>query len=80
MAVDVLNYISKDKLERMKYEDALLAEIDYQSDLDDVAREADEKARFEMAREMLLDGEPLNKIVKYTKLSAEEVEQLQKGK
>jgi len=76
MAVDVLNYISKDKLERMKYEDALLAEIDYQSDLDDIRKEEQEKA----IKVLLKHGIKVEHIAEDMGVSLEEVEQLQKGK
>jgi hypothetical protein len=37
---------------------------------------AEIRVKIEMAREMLLDNEPVEKIKKYTKLSDEEIEKL----
>jgi hypothetical protein len=34
MAVDVLKYMSKSDIERMKYEDEILAEIDHEAEID----------------------------------------------
>ncbi|MCL2159223.1 MAG: hypothetical protein FWH48_07440 [Oscillospiraceae bacterium] len=82
MAVNVLNYISKDTLERMRYEDAVLAEIDHQAEIDFAVKESvkkeQEKARsekLETARSLLgvLDAET---IIQKFKLTAEEAEKL----
>ena len=81
MAVNVLNYISKDTLERMKYEDEILAEIDHQEEINYARTEEQQKAhleKLESAKEMLIDGEPISKIIKYFKLTNEEIEQIQK--
>ena len=82
MAVNVLNYISKDTLERMRYEDAVLAEIDHQAEIDFAVKESvkkeQEKAKsekLETARSLLgvLDAET---IIQKFKLTAEEAEKL----
>ncbi|MCL1794588.1 MAG: Rpn family recombination-promoting nuclease/putative transposase [Oscillospiraceae bacterium] len=72
MAIDVLKYISKSEMERMAYEDEILAEIDQEAEFD--YRLKNEK--IEMAKEMLLEGEPIDKIIKYSKLTKEEIENL----
>jgi len=40
--------------------------------------DAVKEERIEMAKEMLLDGEPLDKIMKYTKLTEEEIDEIKK--
>ncbi len=45
--------------------------------LEDAKEEGIEKRNIEIARQMLLDGEPIEKIMKYTELSREEIEKLQ---
>ena len=40
--------------------------------------EGREEERIEIAKEMLKDGEPIEKIVKYSKLSEDEILELQK--
>ena len=52
MAVNVLNYISKDTLERMRYEDELLAEIDHQAEIDFAVKKAQKEER-QKAQEQL---------------------------
>ena len=37
-----------------------------------------EKGKIELAKEMLLDGEPLEKIKKYSKLTEEKIEEIRK--
>ncbi|HJD66962.1 MAG TPA: hypothetical protein LFV66_00535, partial [Rickettsia endosymbiont of Bembidion lapponicum] len=39
-------------------------------------REGKEEVKIEIAKEMLQDNEPIKKIIKYTKLSKEEIEKL----
>ena len=72
MAVDVLKYISKSEIERIAYEDEILAEIDQEAEYDYRLK----KEKIEMAKEMLSDGEPIPKIIKYTKLTKAEIEKL----
>ena len=46
MAVDVLKYISKSDIERMRYEDEILAEIDQEAEIDYAVKQRDiERAR-----------------------------------
>ena len=71
MAVNVLNYISKYTLERMRYEDAVLAEIDHQAEIDFAVKEE----RINLAKDLsdVLDAET---IIQKFKLTAEEAEKL----
>ena len=91
IAIDILTNISKDALERIRYEDELLTEIDRQAEIDFAVKKAQKEERqkaqeeerrkaydekLEMAKEMLADGEQLSKIIKYTKLTTKEIEKI----
>jgi len=41
MAVDVLKYISKSEIERIRYEDEILAEIDQEAEIDYAVKQRD---------------------------------------
>ena len=77
-AYDILAIISQDEKARVIYE-ARQAEIG-----DQITRveEAEERGRteekLETAKEMLVDGEPIEKIIKYTKLTKEKIGEIKK--
>lgn len=73
MAVDVLKYISKSELERLRYEDEILAEIDQEAEIDYALKE--EKVR--MAIEAIKEGLALELIAKLTKLDISIIRELQ---
>ena len=50
----------------------------YQSDMDSNIATIRDRAMIEVARNMLLDGEPVEKIIKYTYLTTDEVEDLKR--
>ena len=78
MAVNVLNYISKNTIERMKYEDEILAEIDHQEEINYARAEERQKAdreKLETAKS-LLDILDIETIVEKFKLTAEETDEL----
>ena len=52
--------------------------MDIASDMATFRDNAIADRNFEIARNMLLDGEPVEKIVRYTGLTADEVEDLRK--
>jgi predicted transposase/invertase (TIGR01784 family) len=56
--------------EQLNYEEK------YEKGLAEGKAEGEAKRSIEMAKEMLADNEPIEKIIKYTKLSKEEIEQL----
>jgi len=77
-AYSVLEILSKDERARMAYE-AREAEVKDQLTRIKTAEEKGRKeGKIEIAKEMLLDGEPMEKIIKYSKLTAAEIEQLRK--
>ena len=69
MAVNVLNYISKDTLERMKYESEILAEIDRQAEIDYVIKEE----KIKLVKKMLAKNKPIDEIIELTDLTKEEI-------
>jgi len=74
MAINVLNYISKDTLERMRLEDEFLAEVDRQAEFDYVVKK-ERKERIEIAKSLIgiLDIET---IAQKFKLTSEELEDI----
>jgi len=72
MAVDVLKYMSRSDIERMWYEDEILAEIDREAEIDYKLKEE----RIETAMELLRNGIDITIIAKSTKQSINEIEKL----
>ena len=72
MATNVLKYMSQSEIERMAYEDALLAEIDYEAELDYKLKEQ----RKEMAKKLLQIGISVEQITQVTGFTIEEIEKL----
>ena len=68
MAVDVLKYISKDTIERLRYEDEILAEIDIEARLDYKVKE--------IAKKMIAKNKPVDEIMEFTDLTEDEIEEL----
>ena len=73
MAVDVLKYMSKSDIERMWYEDEILAEIDQEAEIDHRVK----IERIEMAIEAIKEGLNLELISKITKLDISIIQELQ---
>ncbi|MCL1859381.1 MAG: PD-(D/E)XK nuclease family transposase [Oscillospiraceae bacterium] len=71
MAVDVLKYMSKSDIERMWYEDEILAEIDQEAEIDHKVK----KERIEMAKKMKKRGISIEYILEDTGLTIEEIEE-----
>ena len=88
MAGNLLMSISQDERERARLRSRRMYETDMISNLATVEdrgrREGERKGRIEgerdgickMAKKMLADGEPIEKIVKYSGLTREEIEKL----
>ena len=78
MAGNLLMNISQDERERAIFRSRRM----YQSDMDSNIATAEDRGKaernVEIARNMLLDGEPVEKIIKYTGLTADEVEDLKR--
>lgn len=65
-----------DKKEFKKYQDSLNAYRDVKNSVDFAEEKGHTRARSEVAIEMLANGEPVEKIIKYTGLSKEQIEML----
>jgi len=78
VAGNLLMNISQDERERAIFRSRRM----YQSDMDSNIATAEDRGKaernVEIARNMLLDGEPVEKIIKYTGLTADEVEDLKR--
>ncbi len=79
--LDAYHMIERYKLTPAEYD--LYIRTKLQEDAEELAlaenfNEGQEKKAIEIAKEMLADNEPIEKIVKYTKLSIEEIEKLEK--
>lgn len=72
MAIDVLKYISKSDLERMQYEDEILAEIDHEAEIDYRVK----AERIKIAKKMLSKNKPVDEIAEFTGLTESEIEKL----
>jgi len=68
---------TKDELE--EYEYAQMREQDGKGEIELAEERAEEKKAIEIAIEMINDNEPIEKIIKYTKLSKETIEELMKS-
>ena len=64
--------------ERTVYEDSLKDYWDLKSSMETYFKEGKAERNIEIAKMMLSDNEPIDKIIKYTKLSKEEVKELKK--
>ena len=71
MAIDVLKYMSKSDIERMWYEDEILAEIDQEAEIDHRVK----KERIKMAKKMKKRGISIEYILEDTGLTIEEIEE-----
>ena len=78
VASNLLMNISQDENERAIFLRRKKAQMDYASDIATAEDRGEKRKAFAIAREMLLDGEPVEKIMRYTGLTREEVEDLKK--
>jgi predicted transposase/invertase (TIGR01784 family) len=79
-ALTVLDLISQSNEQRRLYEDRQKAIMDYNSSMDRALEKGMEKGmekrNYEFAKAMLNDNEPIEKIIRYTGLSSDEIEKL----
>jgi predicted transposase/invertase (TIGR01784 family) len=82
MATDILEVISKDEKERVRYENELFFDLDQRSRVNGARREGRMEGvaeeRINIARKMLKRNRPLDEIIEDTGLSYEEIENLLK--
>jgi predicted transposase/invertase (TIGR01784 family) len=76
VAGEVLMSISKDERERAIFRSRRIFQADQESNRLTAERRGAKQRDFEIAKNMMADGEPTEKIVRYTGLSREEVENL----
>lgn len=78
--VEISEIAKFSKKELRKYEDSLKAYRDIKNSLDTAEekgrKNGKEERSLEIAREMLQDGEPIEKIARYTGLSENEISEL----
>jgi len=72
---NIAEYSNLTKEERMDYDASLKREWDNYSALETAKQEGKLEEKLEVAREMKADGQPLELILKFTKLSVQEIEQ-----
>ena len=72
MAVDVLKYMSKSDIERMWYEDEILAEIDQEAEI----AYAVKRERITMVKNLILEGDSMEKISRITGFTIDEINAL----
>ena len=78
MASNLLMNISQNERERAIFRSRKMYQTDEDSNRATLIAKGKEEKAFEIAREMLLDGEPVEKIIKYTRRTHEEVEDVKK--
>ena len=76
MAGELLMSISKDERERANFRNRRIAMADKESNMITAVRNAEKSKALAIAQNMLADGEPIEKIVKYTGLDCAEIEKL----
>ena len=59
------------------YEESLNVFRDIKNSMDTAFEEGEENKALKIAKEMFIDGEPIEKIIKYTGLSKEDIQKLQ---
>ena len=77
-AVQDTGLFMQDIEERLKYINRQMAIMDYNSDMDGAREEGREEMATTIAMNMLRNNEPVNKIVEYTSLTTERIQELAK--
>ena len=75
MASTLLQSISQDDYERARF----LSKREFENDLESERNTAIKIAKLEIAKEMVLYDKPLSKIIKYTKLTEEDINKIKKN-
>jgi predicted transposase/invertase (TIGR01784 family) len=76
MAGSLLMSVSKDERERAVYRSRRMYQTDMQSNIATAEDRGEQRKAFAIARNMITEGEPVEKITRYTGLTREEVENL----
>ena len=76
MATELLQTISRDEIERARFRSRRMFRMDMEHSLIVAGDEGEIRGAMAIAKNMLNDGEPIVKIIKYTGLTREEVESL----
>ena len=76
MATELLQTISRDEIERARFRSRRMFRMDMEHSLIAARDEGRVEEKIVAAKIMLDDGEPIEKIMKYTSLPREEVESL----
>ena len=76
MTGQVLLSISKDEIERARLTSEYKFAVDLQSKMVDARRGGSNERALTIARNMVIDGESIEKIIRYTGLTREEIENL----
>ena len=74
----VLNEISGDEQERIRYENALIAELDHNSDIYAAEERGKIEGKIETAKNLLTKGLSIDLIAEATELAVDKVKQLQR--
>ncbi len=61
---------------KVEYDHALHEKYVHENEIEDAIEETEKQTKLEIAKTMLIAGESIEKIMKYTKLSVEEIEKL----
>ena len=76
MAGELLMSISQDEKERAVFRSRRMFQTDMESNMATAEERGEKRGRLTIARNMIKDGEPVEKIIRYTSLTHEEVENL----
>lgn len=75
-ANEKMEFLANDKEVLRLYQLREMAQIDYNSGMKKAKDEGRAEEKFEVARNMKADGEPVEKIMRYTGLTAKDIEDL----
>jgi predicted transposase/invertase (TIGR01784 family) len=76
MAGSLLLSVSQNEHERAKFRSRRMYQTDQESNIATAEARGEQKGRNEIARNMIIDEEPIDKIIRYTGLSHDEIESL----
>jgi predicted transposase/invertase (TIGR01784 family) len=76
MAGNLLMSISKDERERAIFRSRRMFQSDQESNIATAESRGEQRKAFDIARNMMADGEPVEKIARYTDLTCKEIESL----
>ena len=76
VAGELLMSISQDEVERARFRSRRKYQTDHQSDIATAKDNGKAERSIEIARTMIADGEPIEKVVRYTGLTIEELKRM----